>query len=61
MESFTSENAARFRTMQAAHENIDRKNSELSRLARRLRQEVVTAEIMELIGGVEARRAEMTC
>ena len=54
MESFTSENAARFRTMQAAHENIDRKSAELNRLARRLRQEAVTAEILELIGGAEA-------
>jgi F-type H+-transporting ATPase subunit gamma len=54
MESFTSENAARFRTMQAAHENIERKSRELSRLARRLRQEAVTAEILELIGGAEA-------
>jgi F-type H+-transporting ATPase subunit gamma len=54
MESFTSENAARFRTMQAAHENIERKSAELNRLARRLRQEAVTAEILELIGGAEA-------
>jgi F-type H+-transporting ATPase subunit gamma len=54
MESFTSENAARFRTMQAAHENIDRKSAELNRLARRLRQEAVTAEILELISGAEA-------
>jgi F-type H+-transporting ATPase subunit gamma len=54
MESFTSENAARFRTMQAAHENIDRKSGELNRLAHRLRQDAVTAEILELIGGAEA-------
>jgi F-type H+-transporting ATPase subunit gamma len=54
MESFTSENAARFRMMQAAHENIERKSAEFNRLARRLRQEAVTAEILELIGGAEA-------
>jgi F-type H+-transporting ATPase subunit gamma len=54
MESFTSENAARFRTMQAAHENIERKGKELNRLARRLRQEAVTAEILELIAGTDA-------
>jgi F-type H+-transporting ATPase subunit gamma len=54
MESFTSENAARFRTMQAAHENIERKSDQLNRLGRRLRQEAVTAEILELIGGAEA-------
>jgi F-type H+-transporting ATPase subunit gamma len=58
MESFTSENAARFRTMQAAHENIERKSAELDRLARRLRQEAVTAEILELIGGAEALKQE---
>jgi F-type H+-transporting ATPase subunit gamma len=54
MESFASENAARFRTMVAAHENIERKSSELNQLARRIRQEAVTAEILELIGGAEA-------
>ncbi len=54
MESFTSENAARFRTMEAAHENIERKFNELSGLARRLRQEAVTTEILDLIGGAEA-------
>jgi F-type H+-transporting ATPase subunit gamma len=55
-ESFTSENAARFRTMQAAHENIERKSAELNRLGHRLRQEAVTAEILELIGGAEAQK-----
>jgi F-type H+-transporting ATPase subunit gamma len=54
MESFTSENAARFRTMEAADENIERKTSELDRLARRIRQESVTAEILELMSGTEA-------
>jgi F-type H+-transporting ATPase subunit gamma len=54
MESFTSENAARFRSMQAAHENIQRKSAELNRLARLLRHEAVTAEILELISGAEA-------
>jgi F-type H+-transporting ATPase subunit gamma len=57
MESFASENAARFRTMEAAHENIDKKFDELNRLARRLRQEAVTTEILDLIGGAEAMRS----
>ncbi len=56
MESFTSENAARFRTMEAAHENIERKFNELGGLARRLRQEAVTTEILDLIGGAEAMK-----
>jgi len=54
MESFASENAARFRTMEAAHENIDNKTRELNRLVRRMRQEAVTTEILDLIGGFEA-------
>lgn len=57
MESFASENASRFRTMEAAHENIDRKYNELNRLARRLRQEAVTTEILDLIGGAEAMKS----
>ena len=39
MESFASENAARFRTMEAAHENISNKATELNRTMRRMRQE----------------------
>jgi F-type H+-transporting ATPase subunit gamma len=58
MESFTSENTARFRTMEAAHENIERKSSELDRLARRVRQESVTAEILELMAGTEAMKCD---
>ncbi len=56
MESFASENAARFRTMEAAHENIENKSSELNRMARRMRQESVTTEILDLIGGFEAMK-----
>ncbi len=56
MDSFASENAARFRTMDAAHENIDNKAKELNRLARRMRQEAVTTEVLELIGGFEAMK-----
>lgn len=54
MESFASENAARFRTMEAAHENISNKATELSRTVRRMRQEAVTTEVLDLIGGFEA-------
>lgn len=56
MESFASENTARFHTMEAAHDNIGKKASELNRLARRMRQEAVTAEILEIIGGAEAMK-----
>ena len=54
MESFASENAARFRMMDAARDNIQRKTTDLDRLARRMRQDAVTAEILEIIGGTEA-------
>lgn len=56
MESFASENAARFRTMEAAHENISNKTTKLNRLVRRMRQEAVTTEILDLIGGFEAMK-----
>jgi F-type H+-transporting ATPase subunit gamma len=54
MQSFFSENSTRFRTMEAAHQNIRTKAEELSKLARRARQEAVTTEILDLISGTEA-------
>lgn len=54
MESFASENAARFRMMDSARDNIQKKTTDLGRLARRMRQDAVTAEILEIIGGTEA-------
>jgi F-type H+-transporting ATPase subunit gamma len=58
MQSFFSENSTRFRTMEAAHQNIDKKNEELGKLARGLRQEAVTMEILDLISGTEARTTD---
>ena len=54
MESFASENAARFRAMEAARENIDNKLRDLIRLAQQVRQESVTTEVLDLIAGSEA-------
>ena len=54
MQSFFSENATRFRTMEAAHQNIGNKSEELTKLARRLRQEAVTTEMLDLISGSAA-------
>ncbi len=54
MQSFFSESLMRFRTMEAARHNIENKNEELTRLARRLRQEAVTTEILDLISGAQA-------
>ena len=54
MQSFFSENSTRFRTMEAAHQNIQNKSHELTKLMQRLRQESVTTEILELISGSAA-------
>jgi F-type H+-transporting ATPase subunit gamma len=54
MQSFFSENSTRFRTMEAAHQNIQNKSGELTKLAQRLRQESITTEILDLISGSAA-------
>jgi F-type H+-transporting ATPase subunit gamma len=54
MQSFFSENSTRFRTMEAAHRNIENKSQELRKLLQGLRQEAVTTEILDLISGAEA-------
>ncbi len=54
MQSFFSENSTRFRTMEAAHQNIQNKSGELTKLRQRLRQDSVTTEILDLISGSEA-------
>jgi F-type H+-transporting ATPase subunit gamma len=54
MQSFFSENSTRFRAMEAAHQHIDDKSSDLTKLMQRLRQELVTNEILELISGSAA-------
>ncbi len=54
MQSFFSENSTRFRTMEAAHQNIQNKSGELGKLMHRLRQESVTTEILDLISGSAA-------
>ena len=54
MQSFFSENSTRFRTMEAAHQNIANKSGELTKLMRRIRQDSTTTEILDLIGGTEA-------
>jgi F-type H+-transporting ATPase subunit gamma len=59
MQSFFSENSTRFRTMEAAHQNIGNKSEDLAKLARRVRQEDVTAEILDLISGSEALRLRL--
>jgi F-type H+-transporting ATPase subunit gamma len=54
MQSFFAENSTRFHTMEAAHQNIQNKSGDLTKLMRRVRQEAVTTEILDLISGAEA-------
>jgi F-type H+-transporting ATPase subunit gamma len=54
IESLASENAARFSTMEAAHENIGRKLNELREVARRMRQSEIIIELLDVVTGAEA-------
>jgi F-type H+-transporting ATPase subunit gamma len=49
-----SEHAARQRAMKAATDNADELITNLSRVMNRARQEQITTEIMEIVGGAEA-------
>jgi F-type H+-transporting ATPase subunit gamma len=52
-----SEHAARQRAMKAATDNADELITSLTRSMNRARQEQITTEIMEIVGGSEALRA----
>jgi F-type H+-transporting ATPase subunit gamma len=54
LESAASENAARRRAMKAATDNADELMKILIRQANRARQDEITTEIMEIVGGSEA-------
>jgi F-type H+-transporting ATPase subunit gamma len=54
MEGYAAENAARLAVMVTARENIDDKLDELRGVERRLRQEEITLEVLELAGGSPA-------
>ena len=51
-----SEHAARQRAMKAATDNADELITSLSRVMNRARQDSITTEIMEIVGGAEALR-----
>jgi F-type H+-transporting ATPase subunit gamma len=53
-----SEHAARQRAMKAATDNADELIKGLSRVMNRARQEQITTEIMEIVGGAEALEAD---
>jgi F-type H+-transporting ATPase subunit gamma len=54
LESAASENAARQRAMAAATDNAEGLIKVLTRQANRARQDEITSEIMEIVGGAEA-------
>lgn len=58
IESIASENAARFATMESAHENVSKKVEELTRDAHQARQTEITQELLELIGGANVQLDE---
>jgi F-type H+-transporting ATPase subunit gamma len=54
LESAASENASRRRAMKAATDNADDLIKVLTRQANRARQDEITTEILEIVGGAEA-------
>ncbi len=56
LDAAASEHAARQRAMKAATDNADDLITKLSRVMNRARQEQITTEIMEIVGGAEALR-----
>jgi F-type H+-transporting ATPase subunit gamma len=54
LESAASEHAARQRAMKAATDNADELTKTLTRRMNRARQDTITTEIMEIVGGAEA-------
>ncbi|MGE5145934.1 MAG: F0F1 ATP synthase subunit gamma, partial [Candidatus Eiseniibacteriota bacterium] len=56
MESFMSENAARVQIMLSARRGIEEKLDALHMDERRLRQEEITTEMLDVVTGAEAAR-----
>ncbi|MGK7345200.1 MAG: F0F1 ATP synthase subunit gamma [Candidatus Nitrospinota bacterium M3_3B_026] len=55
-ESLASEHASRLAAMQAAEKNIDNHLVEITSRFRTLRQELITAELLDIVSGFEAQR-----
>ncbi len=58
LHSHACENLARLSAMAAAHENITKMDSTLQDELRRLRQEAITAEVVELAAGLRSLRRQ---
>ena len=54
LEASASEHAARQRAMKAATDNAEELKTNLTRIMNRARQDAITTEIMEIVGGAEA-------
>jgi F-type H+-transporting ATPase subunit gamma len=54
IESFASENAARFSAMDSAHDNVSKKLDRLQEEMRQARQSEITTELIDLVTGAEA-------
>jgi len=58
VESLAAENGMRLQSMEAAKKNIDETEEGLRRRAQQLRQDEITAELLDVIGGAEALEAD---
>ena len=58
LESFASENGARLRVMESAHDNVEHKLGDLRQQERRTRQEETTTELLDVVTGSEAIRGQ---
>ena len=58
LDASASEHASRQRAMKAATDNADDLTITLSRVLNRARQDAITTEIMEIVGGAEALSAD---
>jgi len=58
LDAAASEHANRQRAMKAATDNAEELIVKLSRAMNRARQEAITTEIMEIVGGAEALSAD---
>jgi F-type H+-transporting ATPase subunit gamma len=54
LDAAASEHAARQRAMKSATDNAEELETKLSRAMNRARQDSITSEIMEIVGGAEA-------
>ena len=58
LDASASEHAARQRAMKAATDNAEELKTKLTRVMNRARQDSITTEIMEIVGGAEALKAD---